>query len=199
MESHMNRIIGKFGLFVAAAALPLLAGCQDNKQTAHHDKKMEPPKHMTEPGREIDRMIEMQAAVGAKNDATLYPQHFDGGELNSLGRSKLALLMRANQGSPRTVVYMDLGRANDLTSARHSSIERYWRDSMSGQTQLEIRDGMNSNLAYSAQPSLDRLKLTNRPGEKGGESQSESTNQNVNAPDRSNSNSGSQMQDTLFK
>ena len=45
---------------------------------------------------------------------------------------------------------MDLGRANDMTTARRGAVERMWRDSMSGQTQLEIRDGMNAGQSYPA-------------------------------------------------
>jgi hypothetical protein len=195
MESHMNRI-GKFGMFIAAAAL--FAGCQDNKnQSAHRDmRKMEQPRHMDEPALSVDRLIESQAAMGAKSDATLYPQHFDGGELNALGRSKLALIMRANAQSPRTVVYMDLGRPNDMTTPRRGSVERFWRDSMSGQTQLEIRDGMNTGMTYSAAKSLERLPLTNNPGEKAGGAQT--TPGEGTTPERNPGMTGG-TQDTLFK
>ena len=107
MERQMISRIGKIGMFVAGAALPLLVlGCESSSKSKPapmaHKEPMAPK--MEEPGRAIDRMSEMQAINGAHNDATLYPQDFDGGELNALGKSKLAMIIKGTPSGQATVV-----------------------------------------------------------------------------------------------
>src|SRR4051794_27686729 len=47
-----------------------------------------------------------QAASGARSDAMLYPHHFDGAELNSLGKEKLALMLSDPRAAKPLTVYM---------------------------------------------------------------------------------------------
>src|ERR1051326_1677055 len=105
----------RFGkaVLVMFAAGSFVLGCQDNKkpQSARREPmRRQPP--MAEPGKSVDRFLEIQAANGARNDATLYPSHFDGGELNALGRSKLALLMHGGRTGQPTVVYLALAHGD---------------------------------------------------------------------------------------
>jgi len=180
----------KIGVFtLGAALLPMLTlGCNDNK--AKHARRDEPRKMEDQP-KSIDRILEIQAAQGARNDSTLYPQHFDGGELNALGRSKLALMMRgASAGSP-TIVYLDLGRASETSQARHRAVDKYWKESMTAQAHLELRDGLNPNATSSARHGLERLPKTNSDAKP-------ESNQGVIEPNPSpGTNSG--PSDTLFK
>src|SRR5829696_8448879 len=88
------------GLCVTACLALAVTGCAHDrdKQSKRKEKKKEEvagAKYIPADNevRQIDRFSEMQAAKGARDDRMLFAQHFDGGEINSLGRSKLHLIM----------------------------------------------------------------------------------------------------------
>src|SRR5687768_13454112 len=90
----------------AAAAMLALgagAGC-NNKHDAAQNAIFKPD------GEErVSAFTDVQAANGARNDAMLYAHHFDGGQLNSLGRAKVLLIL----DDPTTA-----SAAGDKTDAR---------------------------------------------------------------------------------
>src|SRR5687767_479785 len=94
----------------------LLAGCRKEVSQTHFKREHEM--------RDMDRMLAMQAAAGARADGMLYAHHFSGSELNSLGRSKLHLMSADKPATAPLVVY--LNTSNDPSSeARQSAISKY--------------------------------------------------------------------------
>jgi len=74
----------------------------------------------------VTRIVDRQAAVGARTDATLRPYHFDHAGLNALGREKLDQVLAAGrdrdgQGG-ELVVYLDL--AGDDANTQHADARR---------------------------------------------------------------------------
>jgi len=51
--------------------------------------------------RDVQRIERVQEASGAREDATLEPYHFDKGEVNSLGRQKLSLMIDDDDATTR--------------------------------------------------------------------------------------------------
>jgi hypothetical protein len=172
MERQMIRIAKiRFArlavLGLSCALLPMLsAGCNDKAKHAKRDDAAE----MHKPGDSVDRILEVQAGQAARADSTLYPQHFDSGELNSLGRTKLKLMMSGRETGQPVVVYMETGKAGaNQAEARRAAIDKYWRDSTAdAQAGLEIRDSANPALRYPAAQSLDRLNKTGSDAGNGG-------------------------------
>src|SRR3954451_81114 len=79
---------------LAGVALVLgTAGCHGNH---HADDQISHGDAFIPDGtpRSVDKFVNTQVASGARSDATLQPCHFDGNQLNSLGRDKLRAMLR---------------------------------------------------------------------------------------------------------
>src|SRR3954470_17516811 len=92
----------KIAGFTAAAAMLLIGtGCNSDKSSMTDF-------FPADENRSTQNFMTAQAASGARNDATLYPMHFDCGRLNSLGEGKLDLMLKDDDSTDAVVVYMDL-------------------------------------------------------------------------------------------
>src|SRR5678815_1601636 len=101
---HNTNRAGKLATLagVCGAVLAAAAGCQNDGKNPIHGE-MFPPDEQVRP---VDRAIDVQSAAAARSDATLNKYHFDrGGELNSLGRSKIDLMLKDDEASLPVVVY----------------------------------------------------------------------------------------------
>ncbi|MGE5612111.1 MAG: hypothetical protein ACM359_22885 [Bacillota bacterium] len=110
--------------------------------------------------RDVDRMMAAQAAVGARDDAMLYPRHFDDGELNSLGQSKLYLMVKDKPTDQPLVVYLNLPANSPLAADRRDAVEKYLSDAGLTAEQIELKDGTNPEAFGSAETGLTRLPKT---------------------------------------
>jgi len=106
--------------------------------------------------RTVDRFVIAQSAQGAREDATLSDQHFDGAELNALGRAKLYLMGKAGVKGPVTVFLNSTDLK--LNEGRQLAIEQYWKGSAYSETALVVKPGMNDDLTYPVKPGLDAIK-----------------------------------------
>lgn len=107
--------------------------------------------------RAVSTTIERQTANGARHDAMLWEQHFDGGRLNALGRRKLDLML--SQPGPVTV-YLPGSVEKDVLDARRQAIVAYAKDSGRGESDLKTVDGINPATLHLAAPDLARLNKT---------------------------------------
>ena len=72
--------------------------------------------------RDVQRIERVQNASGAREDATLEPYHFDKGEVNSLGRQKLSLMIDDDDANNPLVVYLNVPGNDEFKAARQDSV-----------------------------------------------------------------------------
>ena len=131
----------------------LVAGC-------HHDT--DPPPDRTDPFagepavRQAQQFAVAQAATGAREDGTLRAAHFDGGNLNSLGQQKLALMVRDEDASGPVVVYLDLPAGAAAPKARQAVVE-YLKSQGMAEAQIRVQDGPNPAVTSPAARSIEGL------------------------------------------
>jgi uncharacterized membrane protein YgcG len=118
--------------------------------------------------RAIHRFADAQAANGATDDGMLYPMHFDGPELNSLGRQKLDLILTAHAGGYTTdgklKVYLAPGAEQAAADARKKSVEGYLTGHGVAADELAVAVGINPNAVNPAAPNQQRQKKTETGG-----------------------------------
>jgi len=96
-----------------------------------------------EQGRYRDMWFEAQASAGAYEDAELHNAHFDCGVLNSLGRTKLALLLK---GAHHKCATVHITGNDKEQQTRLASVEQFWKDSAYSDVKLTIKDGINEDV-----------------------------------------------------
>jgi hypothetical protein len=155
----------RWALIVLAAAAALLAlpaaGCQQNPGGRD-------PAAVTRPGgeefrpddrpRAVHRFTAAQSAAGARNDAALRPQHFDGPDLNSLGQEKLDLMLKDDGSTEPLVVYLDVPMDGQL-GARREAIRVYLKDRGLNESQVRLEPGPNPATSSPAAPGVAAKKL----------------------------------------
>ncbi|MDB5294409.1 MAG: hypothetical protein JWO31_392 [Phycisphaerales bacterium] len=131
------------------ASAPAVVGCGGAHDPADESKELtgiagEQFTPADEP-RHVNRIIDAQAAAGARRDGTLRLCHFDAGNpaaLNSLGEEKLNLMLEDDDALP-VVVYLDAGGDDALLSARQQSVKVYLRDRGLTEAQVTLVAGKN--------------------------------------------------------
>lgn len=141
----------------AAALLMLVAGCQENKPAgkSYGTDDFFPT---AGPHRSTSQFKQVQAASGARADSTLRDVHFDGGEINSLGRSKLELMLVDDQPISQLKVYV-VGDETDL-AARRASVATFLGDKGLTGSQIAIVDGENPGSFHAVAPDLVNMPKT---------------------------------------
>ena len=136
----------------ATAAVTLLAlggGC-NNKNEAAQNAIFKP-----QGDERVSAFADVQAANGARSDGMLYAHHFEGGQLNSLGRAKVLLMLddttttTGAESQTRVVHLVDAGEG-DLLAQRKQSVELY----------LKTAEGPNELAFHPAAPNLVRFDKT---------------------------------------
>jgi hypothetical protein len=174
MAKHdTNLTLARLALIGAGALLAAatVAGCQrDGGAAGHPDTgsarhgEQFPRDTDTRP---LDRFVAVQTANGARADATLTVDHFDGhGTLNSLGRRKLDLMLQADEPLP-LVVCLDLSRAAAGARAAgaaplpadvyRQSVRAYLADRGVDESQVELRHGPNAARTHMARGDIRSL------------------------------------------
>ena len=141
---------------ILIAAVLALAGCSANQSS-----KPAPDAFFQSPDELplTTRLLDTQAARGARADATLYPQHFDGARLNSLGKSKLDLMLHDTDSEPPLRLYID-GQASDPTwIARTDSVKKHFAAIGLIDTQFQVVAGPNPATWHPVAKDID---ATNR-------------------------------------
>src|SRR4051794_21911591 len=93
----------------------------------HTEEALDPSLHGFFPddvgeSRKPAQFADAQAAAGARADAMLYKQHFDGGRLNSLGEAKLADMLKDDDAPTPMTVYLKLDESAANSKARQQSV-----------------------------------------------------------------------------
>jgi hypothetical protein len=137
--SYLKSQISTFKSPLLLASL-LLAGCSSNQssQTSQETFFQSPDEVPL-----ATRMFDTQAARGARADATLYPQHFDGARLNSLGKSKIDLMLRDTEAGPLLKLYIDGQSSDPAWTARADGVKQHLASSGLIDTQYEVVAGPN--------------------------------------------------------
>jgi hypothetical protein len=143
----------------AAAAMVVLGagGCKsahpvdDRAANAEFKKKHDTDIFRQDQGPErVSRFTEIQSANGARHDAMLYPVHFTGEHLNSLGRSKVMLMVAdAESDEPVTVHLVNCGQG-EMLAQRKASVELY----------VKATEGPNALTFHPTAPELVRFDKT---------------------------------------
>lgn len=149
------------------AAVLMLAGCaQQQKDEAFFAADT--------PGM-ATQILEMQAARGARADGMLHGAHFDGAELNALGRQKLELMIRDNSVALPIVVHLDLPESNPETPRCGEAVRRYLTDAGLLASQFRVETGPNAKAIHAAAENQKRLPKTENPAVQGNVSEPQSS------------------------
>ena len=155
-------------LIAAAAVTGITTGCQQESTTSSsihrlHGEDFRPD---DEP-RAVDNVMLAQAAAGARADSTLYGPHFDSHGINSLGRAKLALMLRSEEPIDPLIVYLDLP-AQMGTEPAHSSVTDFLKSRGLTDSQIKLVDGANPATLHAAAPTGAALRTMQGEGAPGG-------------------------------
>jgi len=142
------------------AGVLLLAGC-DSDPFAHTQMKSD-----TEV-RETRTIEHTQMEAGARDDATLYPPHFDGPLLSSLGTNKLDLMLRDSHRRDPFVVY--IAGPKELAHDRAMAVNTYLlRRGGLKQDQIKLQEGPNPDSYSPAGIGLRNYDKTDTAGDENG-------------------------------
>jgi hypothetical protein len=154
--------------FLAAAATILVAtGCQsDTHSQADNNASLQPDEngsyakaesdaeHSEDEISDTERLERTQMAAGARFDCTLYPSHFDGSTLSTLGTRQLDLALADKHSANPIVVYLAVPEDN-YAQDRRQAIGRYLEDRGGLKPeQIEFRSGPNPETLHSVDTQL---------------------------------------------
>jgi hypothetical protein len=148
-------------LATAGTMILWATGCQEaSKPEATASSKMEI--------RDTTRLEQTQSAAGARADATLYPQHFDGPDLSSLGVAKLDLMLADSHSCNPLQVYL-AARDSRYDQERRLTVSRYLQDRGGLKAgQIELLDGPEPSTYAPADPNLKNYDKTDTAADMGG-------------------------------
>jgi hypothetical protein len=133
---------------------------------------------------ETDRLMHTQECAGARAEATLYPEQFDGPGLTSLGTHALDLMLQDSHSCSPLVLYLDIPD-DAIAEDRRLAIGRYLEDRGGLKPeQIEFHYGTNPDNYHSADVQLGYyLAKTDTAADTGGQSgvSSSSASSNTNA------------------
>jgi hypothetical protein len=114
-----------------------------------------------------------QAAEGALADATLYPRHFEGDALNSLGQEKLArVASAAKDGTEPVKLYFDAPEAQ-LTDGRKAVVAQFLAEYGLPSERVTLAAGVNPATKELSMLGAQKLYQRNDAGPFGGSNASE--------------------------
>lgn len=149
-------------LATLTTATILSAGCevQRNKEMWADGDYRRPNQH-----------LDVQAAKAAREDGTLYPRHFAGDKLSSLGQTKLSLIAQASKDATDPVaVYFDMTEA-ELTTARKDVVTQFLTERGVATDRVALAQGPNpgvKTLATLSSGAIYESKETKMGGSKAG-------------------------------
>jgi len=146
-------------LAAAATLVAVSAGCHNsNTSEKLHGEKFDED----DAPRTTRNITAVQAANGARADATLYPSHFNSAGLNSLGREKLEKMMLDDESTPPMTVYLDLARNESSLRLAHTAVAEYLKARGVAESQFKIEDGPNPKTDHPAEHAIAGLDSLNQ-------------------------------------
>lgn len=145
---------------IGIAAALLAAGCasQNSPSTAAGTDLIQPDSAP----RDITPLLNNQAANGAASDGTLYPCHFDGAYLNSLGVAKLNLIL-ADPKHDTLKIWMAVAE-DEQSEPRRMAVGMYLHDHGVPLTQIQFGQGPNPDTLHSSAKGLADLPKADSAG-----------------------------------
>jgi len=144
----------KWALYICAPlALALVAVCES--QDKSHAQEFWNGEN---DARIVRQTADHQAMLGAQADPTLYRCHFDGNNLNELGKAKLDAIV-AN-GAPAKI-YIDGQR--DAMDGYRAAVSSYLAAAKVADGSVTIEQGMAPGTSSSATAALSRMNKTESP------------------------------------
>jgi hypothetical protein len=136
---------------IVLAAAMLATGCAKDRQPPQADT-------FTPEGepRRVTMFADAQAAVGAREDGTLYAWHFDGKDLSPLGREKLDQMVAADT-LDTLKVYLDVKEGT--YADRSKSVMAYLQDKGLATAHVKVIDGINDN---TLKPAAENIAMYNK-------------------------------------
>jgi hypothetical protein len=110
-------------LMAVGTVVLMTTGCQKDSAPINHGEDFAPEVEV----RETTRLEQTQKAAGARDDATLYSEHFDGPGLSSLGTTKLDAMLADSHSANPMLVYLAIPD-DGVAQERRESIDRYLQD-----------------------------------------------------------------------
>lgn len=153
MDTYTARkIVSLSALAAAFIGAPIMGGCANNEL---------PPIGANErfqaddTPRDVDYIFAQQQANGARDDGTLYPQHFTGGKLNSLGYAKLSAMTYGKQDG-KLAIFIDVPKGEPYAAAQDSVMKALTRGGMK-EDEYTITAGPNLGVSSPAAPGLNSM------------------------------------------
>lgn len=147
----MMKHIRNVGL--TAMGLALLAGCQNKPKQSPSAMDFPSPDEV----RSVSRVSDAQSAAGARNDATLYPAHFNGRAIGSLGARKLDAMVADDDACEPMTVYVNLDKEDPRTEPRRLAVVAYLKDAGLRDEQIKLADGRNPDVVAPASVGGSRI------------------------------------------
>src|SRR4051812_40193910 len=110
--------------------------------------------------RKPEQFVDAMSAAGARADATLSKQHFDGRRLNTLGEDKLARMVSGDHAAEPMRLYLNLDERDAVSKDRRSAAVAFLRDAGLGESQVEVVFGQNPDNWSPASKHLKNLPKT---------------------------------------
>jgi hypothetical protein len=145
-----NKIQWMVRLTAGVAVMALTTGCHHEQAGIVHGEQFQ-NEHAE---RALYEFNDRQAANAARLDGTLRDYHFDAARLNSLGESRLELMLYRRESTGALVVYLDLLADDTNTPKRQSVVLAYLKDRGFSDDQIEFRSGPNPNWNSPVAPLL---------------------------------------------
>lgn len=158
--SAVVRAMGPAAVVTAACLLAAAGGCQKKAKDVTRGEDFRPEGEK----RAVHRFAEAQAASAARADATLRAVHFNGPELNSLGRARLDLMLKDDEPVEPLVVYVDVPAGYPLGDRWRASATRFLKDRGLTDEQIRFESGVNPGRTSPAEDAVRGLhKLRSSP------------------------------------
>jgi hypothetical protein len=163
MNNHNRKRTVALAVLAGVAIVLGTAGCNGHNHPM--DKEVSHGEQFVAEGtpRSVDKFFNTQIASGARADSTLNPVHFDGNQLNSLGREKLRAMLKDDDACEPLTVYVNLtGEAK----ARREAVTAFLLDEGLLETQIQLKDGINPGNTTPAARAMKALAAAD--GDTGG-------------------------------
>lgn len=137
MAKHLTTLLTSAALLLTTAAL----GCKNgqSKPPIAHGEKFE----NEGVARSTGNIAQAQAAAGAAADGMLYERNFRGAALNSLGQSKLDLIVKGTPTGDPVVVYLNM--PHEAAADRRVAIVAFLKNAGVKDNAIKLNEGANPN------------------------------------------------------
>lgn len=104
--------------------------------------------------RNIEQWRDKEVAAGAAATPTLYPAHFTGAELNTLGTTKLDHIIAADGSSQAIKIYLDLPKNDPAMGDRKEAVAAYLKREGVKPELIALVDGPDLDVHYPVTPGV---------------------------------------------